>query len=364
MTTSGSDLPAPVVPLRLIARQQPTVWGGHLLTSVLGKPSVPEPVGESWEIWEGDSVASAPYQGLTLEALCARFPRELLGSVPLERSHARFPLLTKFIDAEQPLSVQVHPNDEQAQELEGQPNGKTEAWHILAAKDGAWIIHGLEGHVDAQELRRRLEAGTADDLLHKIAVKPGDTVFMPAGTIHAIGPGVLLHEVQQTSAVTYRLYDWNRQAQGSKRELHLDRGLSVSSLKPSASALVKTLAWHQGEAAEVTMLLATEYFSVKRLELRGTISLDTRDRSFHILTALSGVVTLLNAGEAPAGLKAGESLLVPAAVGGYDLVSEEGAVVLVEYVADIEAEIVPELRSHGHSDAATSAFVEQFVPAP
>ncbi len=203
-----------------------------MLHDVLGKPAAAEPIGESWEVWEGDAVVGNSAE--TLGDLCRRFPDSLLGSEPQRSSGQRFPLLTKFIDAEQPLSVQVHPDDGQAQSLENQPNGKTEAWHIVEASAGAWVIHGLERPVEEHEIRERLESGTADELLHKVVVKAGDTVFVPAGTVHAIGPGILLHEVQQTSDVTYRLYDWNRQAHGSKRELHLSKGLQVSDLRPSS----------------------------------------------------------------------------------------------------------------------------------
>lgn len=358
---TNAQTPAPTAPITLIPRQQPTVWGGHLLEKMLGKPHVEEPVGESWEIWDGDEAASNPYVGLTLHEIAQQYPRQLIGSVPLSKSHGRFPLLTKFIDAEEPLSVQVHPTDPQAQELEGQPNGKTEAWHILRAAPGAWIIHGLEVTVGLHKLRMRLEDGTADDLLHKIPVGAGDTVFIPAGTIHAIGPGVLLHEVQQTSDVTYRLYDWNRQAQGSKRELHLDKGLAVSSLKPSSNVLVKPLSWRVGNSG-VSLLLATEYFTVKRLDLAGTMFLDTGARSFHILTVLDGAAGVLSRSRVPMSLSTGQSVVVPSAVGSYEIMPEPEATVLVEYVADIQSEVVRELNAHGFGVDVVSRFLDQFAP--
>ncbi len=328
---------------------------------MLGKPPSQEAVGESWEVWEGDRVASEPYRGATLREIAERFPQQLLGPIPLRQSKGRFPLLTKFIDAQEPLSVQVHPNDRQAQELEGQPNGKTEAWHIIGTAPDAWIIHGVENSVSREELRRRLEDGTADNVLHKIRVSPGDTVFMPAGTIHAIGPGVLLHEVQQTSEVTYRLYDWNRQSHGSRRQLHLDKGLAVSSLQPSRNVVVTPLEWREGDVG-VSLLLATEYFTVKKMELSDAIELDTRGNSFHILTMLGGVVEVCPRNDsARTDLKIGQSLLLPAALGSYDLVPRPDASILVEWVADVPGEVVTDLRDRGFDGAAIKTFLEQFA---
>jgi mannose-6-phosphate isomerase len=358
---ASSDSRCPIPPFTLIPKQQPTVWGGHKLHTMLGKPALDDqPVGESWEVWAGDTVADGPWVGMRLEELTERYPAELLGAVPYQRSPNRFPLLTKFIDAQEALSVQVHPNDTQARTLEGQDNGKTEAWYIITAAPDAWVIHGLEQPVSAPILEQRLRAGTADELLHHVPVHAGDTLFVPAGTIHAIGPGILLHEVQQTRDITYRLYDWNRQAHGSKRELHLEKGLQVASLQPSPTTTVKPLLWRAGEN-DLFLLVACEYFALKKMRLRTPYTLDTQRQSFHIITVLEGACVLHSAAEfAPLQLGRGRSAVIPACWGQYQLVPEPEATVLVEYVADIQHELVPELQSFGLAPAAIESFLTQF----
>lgn len=334
------------------------VWGGHLLAERLGKPVSREPIGESWEVWEGDSVEDGPFAGETLQALAGRFPESLLGTIPVERGWRRFPLLTKFIDAQEPLSVQVHPDDRQARRLENQPNGKTEAWHIIAAKPGAWIIHGLTERIGAEAFRRRLQTGTADDLLHKVEAAAGETIFVPAGTVHAIGPGVLLHEVQQTSDVTYRLYDWNRPAERSKRQLHLDKGLDVARLAPSTNAIVKPLRWTEG-GVQVDLILASRYFVVKKLYFPGFLEIDTQGESFHIATVLSGGVSIL-AGEQEIALGLGQSAVLPACTGRYRLTSGRAAEVLIELTAALGTRLMDYLAAVGVSGVDAESFLNQF----
>jgi mannose-6-phosphate isomerase len=347
----------------LTPKQQAVVWGGDLLHTRLVKAASDEPIGESWEVWEGDPVAGGPYAGSTLGELTDRFPNELMGEIPLRRGLHRFPLLTKFIDARQPLSVQVHPNDEQARKLEGQPNGKTEAWYILQAESDAWIIHGLSRSVDAGEFRSRLEAGTANDLLRKVRAVAGETIFVPAGTIHAIGSGILLHEVQQTSDVTYRLYDWNRQSEGSTRELHLDKGIQVSWLQPSSQPVVHPLSWTEEGAATVDLLLAAEYFAVKRVRLTGEIRLDTEGESFHIVTVLDGDC-MIQAPPESVRVTTGQSVVVPACQGAYRIVAGMETNLLVEWTADVPESIVPELLRHGIAQGEIDWFLSQFAPLP
>lgn len=353
----------PALPiLRLTPKQQAVVWGGDLLHTRLGKPASDELIGESWEVWDGDPVAGGPYAGSTLGELTDRFPNELLGEIPVRRGLRRFPLLTKFIDARQPLSVQVHPNDAQAQKLESQPNGKTEAWYILQAEPDAWIIHGLSRPVDAGEFRARLEAGTADDLLNKVRAIAGETIFVPAGTVHAIGPGILLHEVQQTSDVTYRLYDWNRQSEGSTRELHLDKGIQVSWLKPSSQPVVPSLSWTE-QGAVVDLLLAAEYFAVKLVRLAGEFGLDTEGRSFHIVTVLDGDCVIQAQFES-ARVTTGQSAVVPACQGAYRIAADIETTLLIEWTANVSDGIVPELLRRGIASEEIDRFLSQFAPLP
>lgn len=360
MNKEEADLCAP---LRLVPKQQPVIWGGSRLHDVLAKPASDEPIGESWEVWEGNRVESGHFAGEGLQKVVDLGPSKMLGSIPLRLSGARFPLLTKFIDAHQPLSVQVHPDDSGAQRLEDQPNGKTEAWYIVEATDDAWIIHGLTREIDKDTFRHLLEAGEADDVLRKITPKPRQTIFVPAGTVHAIGPGVLLHEVQQTSDVTYRLYDWNRKKPRTNepaRELHLDKGLEVASLHPSRDGVVKPLGWQDG-SLRVDVILASRYFTVKRMSLPGELDLDTHGISFHILTVIAGS-TELTAGPEVINLRKGQSLVLPACLGSYRVSSTEDATILVEYLSDVQEELVPEMRSHGLGQDEIEEFLAQFAP--
>jgi mannose-6-phosphate isomerase len=197
---------------------------------VLGKP-LPgsEPYGEAWEVSDHAShssrVAEGPLAGQTLGDLMRRWREPLLGAAA--KRHSAFPLLVKLLDANDWLSVQVHPDDEAVRTLWPGEGGKTEAWFILDAQPGSRVYAGLKPGVDEQALRRALSAGTVADCLHSFEPRPGDCLFLRAGTVHAVGGGVLMAEVQQTSDATFRLFDWNRRdALGKPRTLHIEKALA------------------------------------------------------------------------------------------------------------------------------------------
>jgi mannose-6-phosphate isomerase len=214
-------------------------WGGARLPGFLGVPVGPplapgDPVGEAWVLSdvEGNSsrVAAGPQRGRTLRELIAEFPRELFGDAG-PPADGKFPLLLKFIDARQELSVQVHPDDALAERLRGAgQRGKTEAWVVLAAGPDSRIYAGFRPGITAGDFRAAMATGTTPETLHNFAPNPGDAVFLEAGTVHAIGANVLLFEVQQTSDITYRLYDWGRvdAKTGRSRELHVEDGLTCA----------------------------------------------------------------------------------------------------------------------------------------
>jgi mannose-6-phosphate isomerase len=206
------------------------VWGGRQLGEVLDK-SLPNgsPYGEAWEISDHPSHASVvshgPFMGRTLRQLMERHSAALLGEAATH--HARFPWLVKLLDARDWLSVQVHPNDTDVARLWPGEGGKTEAWFVLAAEPNSRIYAGLLPGVDEKRLRSALKFGTVADCLHQFSPRPGDFVFLPAGTVHAVGGGVLMAEVQQTSDATFRLFDWNRRgANGQMRQLHIEEALA------------------------------------------------------------------------------------------------------------------------------------------
>ncbi|WP_034385662.1 type I phosphomannose isomerase catalytic subunit [Deinococcus sp. YIM 77859] len=297
---------APTRPLVLQPRFSQRVWGGTRLL-----PESPTPIGEAWVVYEENQVQFGPHAGYTLGELSAAHPRELLGR---RAQGTRFPLLIKLLDCAEWLSVQVHPDDAQAQRLAGEGQlGKTEAWHILEAVPGAELIAGVRPGTDAKALRTAILAGRIMDYAERHTVQAGDTVLMPAGTLHALGPGLLLYEVQQTSDLTYRVYDWDRPASAG-RALHLPESAEVTTttrVAPQPST--------PGQPGEVQELTRCPYFVLERLVGEGTaLQADTLGESFHALTVTAGELHLTAGGET---LKLGplESVVVPAAAGTYSL---------------------------------------------
>ena len=290
-------------PLQLRAKAVERVWGGQRLAESA------QPVGELWAIGEDNVVAAGPFQGRTVADLAAEFPTELLGSAAQE---SRFPLLIKLLNCADWLSLQVHPNDEQAARLEGPGMlGKTEAWHILEAEPGARLIAGISPETDPEDLRSDILAGQVIDRAVYAEVQAGDSLMIPAGTVHALGPGLLLYEVQQSSDLTYRIYDWDRPATAG-RSLHLSQSAEVS--RP-VTAEPRPLTAAVGSQE----LLRCHYFVLERLTEAGTaLKRNTAGQSFHALTVIRGEATL-QVGEQQWALQQYESVLLPAALGRYEL---------------------------------------------
>jgi mannose-6-phosphate isomerase len=221
----------PLPPLRFVPIFKTALWGGDRLRALFNARPLREPTGEAWVLSDcpdqASVVADGPLAGTSLRDLMLRMPDRLLGGTPAP--HGRFPLLIKFLHARQPLSVQVHPNDAQARNLEGPSAvGKTEAWVILEADPDARVYAGLPPAATADTLRRAIARGAVEDVLYAHSPQPGDCYFLPAGTVHAIGGGLVLFEVQQTCDLTYRLFDWGRTdpKTGRPRDLHLEKGLA------------------------------------------------------------------------------------------------------------------------------------------
>src|SRR5260370_3532228 len=256
-----SQLPAS--PLLLDGSLHETIWGGRRLAAVAGK-RLPDGalIGESWETAIESVVRNAPYSGETLGAIVERYGEALLGWRAVEVFGRRFPLLTKFIDAQQQLSVQVHPDDTYAALHEGGKLGNAECWYILQAEPGARLVHGLRRLATLAEVEAAISATRLEELLHTFEAHAGDVIFVPAGTVHAIGGGIVLYELQEYSDVTYRLYDYGRlQANGQPRELHIERGLAVLHAGPSAAthAMPLELPPDSGLALH-RVLVACDYF--------------------------------------------------------------------------------------------------------
>jgi mannose-6-phosphate isomerase len=241
------------------------VWGGRQLADRLGK-ALPDdrPYGESWEVSDHplhrSVVATGPFRGQTLRDLMERHRHELLGAAA--PAHATFPWLIKFLDAHDWLSVQVHPDEQAVKELWPGEGSKTEAWFVLDAAPGSKIYAGLCPGVDEAGLRKALAAGLVADCLHSFTPRAGDCMFLPAGTIHAVGGGVLMAEVQQTSDATFRLFDWNRRdAQGKSRPLHIEESMRAIHWDqgPISPLHVENL---EGDTVERAVLVRCPYFDL------------------------------------------------------------------------------------------------------
>ncbi len=305
-------------PLRLEPYLSRPIWGGDALARRYGKGGGESgTIGESWEIYEGDTVQNGVFAGKTVRDLTEQLGATFLGTAAPDNPPGRFPLLIKLIDAAQQLSIQVHPNDRQAQQLEGEPFGKTEAWYILDAEADAKLVYGVARPLSTQQLRERSASGSIEADLAYLPVARGDVVLVPAGTIHAIGAGIVLYEIQQTSSTTYRLYDWNRAGpDGQRRELHLDKAAQVAVLEPPTSGKLSARDLPSEDGARRQELVRCPYFVLERILLDGPWTCRPAGRSFLGLTCTTGSVTLTSPANAwpAAGLCAGSSALLPASL--------------------------------------------------
>ena len=302
--------------LPLTPQYRERVWGGQRLHgSTTGTP-----IGEAW-IAYGESVVSAgSMQGQTLDQLMEGAKTELLGERGVQSSQTGFPLLIKLLDCADWLSVQVHPDDEQARQMVGPgERGKTEAWHMLEAAPDAQILAGVRGGTTQAQLDRAIRGGTVLEVAERHGVAAGDTVFIPAGTLHALGPGLLLYEVQQSSDTTYRVYDWDRPA-SSGRALHLEESVAVTRAELRGDIRPESQTQGQGE------LIASEYFVLSGLHLESGAEqeADTGGQSFQIVTVTAGQAEV-SSGDERVLLGTFGTLLVTGGTGAYRLKAVDGA---------------------------------------
>ena len=264
------------------------VWGGRRL-----KAAEP-PVGEAWVGFEESRVAAGPHAGRTLAELAAEYGAELLGVEVWARYGARFPLLAKLLDCADWLSVQVHPDDDQARRLVGPTEfGKTEAWHFLEADEGATILAGVKPGTTAEALEQAIRAGDVFGVAQRLEVRPGQSLLIPAGTLHALRPGLLLYELQQSSDTTFRVYDWGRPVSAG-RSLHIEESIAVTDPRRS----VEPVPPPQLQGTALAHAVACPHFELDLLQIAGPpLKADTARQSFHLLTVAEGEVALTCAGE-------------------------------------------------------------------
>ncbi len=304
-------------PCKLTAPLKDYLWGGTRLKTEYGKKTELEKVAESWELSchkDGPSVIDGgEYNGLTLEEYFQKAGREVLGENC--RKFEEFPLLIKLIDAAQNLSVQVHPSNEYALRVEGE-YGKTEMWYVVDAKEGASLIYGFTREISKEEFARRIQENTLLEVCNSVPVKKGDVFFIEAGTLHAIGAGILIAEIQQNSNSTYRVYDYGRLgADGKPRQLHIEKALDVTRLAPPSRQPGPEGQPQRFPGGTETLLGSCEYFTASLLETDGAAEIAVGRDSFHSLLILSGEGTLSwPGGSCP--VKKGDSFFLPAGLGG------------------------------------------------
>src|SRR5208283_2626664 len=277
-------------------------WGVRDLRPIYTR-IVKEPIGESWLTWEDNRVANGPLAGRTLGELSKQYRRDLVGMGAWHED--RFPLLVKFLFTGDKLSVQVHPDDEQARRS-GQPCGKTECWYALAAKPGAQVALGLKPRTTLEDFEHAISGNRAEELLNWVDVHQGDMLYVAAGTVHTIGGGMILVETQQTSDITYRLYDYGR-----PRELHIAEGLAATKLYPKSGKVVRRASDGQD------VLVRSPFFQVEKIRLREPLFAEVTPASPHVVVAIDGAGIVESEGMEPISFATGEAVIIPAAVREY-----------------------------------------------
>ena len=290
----------------------PRPWGGHDLSPIYPNRRFEEKIGEARLTGDDCKVANGPFTGQTLARLSEQYQRELVGDGA--RDARRFPLLLKFLFPQEKLSVQVHPDDEQARRV-GEPWGKTECWYVAHAKPGAQIALGLKPGVTVAQLEEAIHEKRAEDLLNWLNVYAGDMIYVCGGTVHTLGPGSVIVETQQQSDTTYRLYDYGR-----GRELHLKEGMAAVKLRVGSGKVVRAApAQIAGSRNRRAPLVAAPYFVVDMFEMKDAQELSTRDESgkssAQILVAVEGCGVVEAAGAEAVTFAKGDAVVVPAAVG-------------------------------------------------
>lgn len=304
-------------PMRMEGVFKETLWGGDRLRRYYGKDASFDHLGESWELsavpGSESPVANGVYQGMDLNSLRDTFGSAFWG----EHCRAeRFPLLVKLIDAAQDLSVQVHPSDALA--ISGE-QGKAEMWYVLEARPGACLYLGFSRRVDRETILQSCEDGSVLSLMNRVSVSRGDVFYIQPGTVHAIGKGLTVAEIQQNSDTTFRIYDYHRlDSAGQPRELHWERAAEIMDCEPLIPERCRANSMAQFDGFTLSELFSCGYFRSYRLELRESVKLNCDASSFHSLLCVDGSGSIFHAGEAYP-ISKGQSYYLPAGMGGYEL---------------------------------------------
>ncbi|MDX1828284.1 MAG: type I phosphomannose isomerase catalytic subunit [Lutibacter sp.] len=288
------------------------IWGGNKLVNILHKESKDKNIGESWEISGVDCnvsiVANGKLKGVSLKELVQKYKGSLVGDKNYQIFNDKFPLLIKFIDASQDLSVQVHPNNELAKKRHNS-FGKTEMWYIMEAEANSNLVLGFSKSIASEEYKELLKKKSITSVLNLEKIKKGDVFFIETGTVHAIGAGVVLAEIQQTSDITYRIYDWDRvDDQGKSRELHTDLAIDAINFSTEIDAKQK----YGDSLNELNSLVSCPYFRTNFIPVKGNLVLDyTKTDSFVIFMCVEGFATIIINNNSET-INYGETILIPA----------------------------------------------------
>lgn len=296
------------------------IWGGTKLKDFLNKSFEGNQIGESWELStvanDVSVVSNGEFAGLNLNELIEKYPTQILGAKSIEKFGLEFPLLFKFLDAKEDLSIQVHPNDELAKQRHNS-FGKTEMWFVLQADENGRLVVGFKNKTNEKEYLKHLENKTLVDILNEIPVKKGNAFFLETGTVHAIGAGVLVAEIQQTSDITYRLYDWDRvDANGNSRELHNDLAVEAINYEEANTKVV-----YKNKTNESVNLVECPFFVTNIIEVSGKYNWKKKKESFTVFMCTEGNFTLI-ASNSKSEFKKGDTVLIPAALEQFDIIGE------------------------------------------
>lgn len=344
------------VPSRLEPRFVPRIWGARSLSPLFPEDSaLAEPIGEVWLTGDDCAFATGPFAGRRLADTWRELPPAWAGTRP--RAAAAFPLLVKFLFPEQWLSIQVHPNDDYARRHEAAAGGagKTEMWYALAAQEGASVLVGLKPHVTPESFRRKIADGTVEECLEKIPVRSGDAIFVPAGTVHTIGPGMILCEIQENSDITYRVFDYNRLTpEGKPRALHIEQALAVMNFQEQSGGRLEPVRITRGPVRE-TYFIACRYFATEKWEFDSRIASVSSPEHFDLLIVLDGNGRIEWGAESAEYARA-QVWLLPAALGAYHLVPTRPTALLRTYVPDVN-DFVRRLADQRVEESAWSRLV-------
>jgi mannose-6-phosphate isomerase len=348
-------------PLLTHPRLVEPIWGGTRLAAWLNLPEPhPQRLGETWQVFDSNKVVNGPLAGYSLADLATTYADALVGRRAVARYGADIPLLAKFIDAADRLSIQVHPDDDYAHRVEADTgfHGKTEAWYILAAEPGATITYGLNATVERTHFAEAVQQEQLETLLQQVKVQAGDVVFVPAGTIHAINAGIMLFEIQQKSDLTYRVYDYGRidAHTGQPRALHLDKALAVSSFAAAPSGKIRPLAIEPDGARQ--LLIACPSFALERWHLLRERETLTDPGSLEILTVIGGAAHLTWEGGSIT-IEHGRSLVLPADLGTWAITPAATDTILLRAYIPFLPDLADMLIDLGHPSEQIAEVVRE-----